>query len=102
MILLLNLITLVVLIVASYLFYVQKTMKGRFVVFAITVLCLSVYAAARPSYLPKGEIKRTAVPAFEYKEIAPSDLQHKPLSVEEREAKQQEEYEKPLPFLQPE
>lgn len=102
MILLLNLIPLAILLLAAYIFYVQKTLKSRCVVVIVTVLCLYVYMAARPSYLPKGEIQRTAVPAFEYKELAPKDLQKKPLSVEEREAMQQEEYEKPLPFLKSE
>lgn len=64
------------------------------------ILVFIVYLQLQPSYLPKGEIKRTTVPAFEKKEFEIKDNLLKPLSGEERDIKREELYKQGLPFIE--
>src|SRR6187402_3021793 len=49
-----------------------------------------LYFQIQPSYMPKGEIKRSSIPAYESTGEQPKDLQPKPMNPEEREQKRQE------------
>lgn len=63
------------------------------------ILTLMVLNAATPSYLPKGEIRRTMPPTFEQKEFEVKDDLLKPMSGEERDFRREELYKERLPFL---
>ena len=64
------------------------------------VAALVLYFQVQPSYLPKGEIKRSTVPQFEQKQLDVQDITVKPLSGEERDARRMEQYKEPLPFIE--
>lgn len=66
----------------------------------LMVTTLVLYFQVQPSYLPKGEIKRSAVPQFEQKQLGVKDITSKPLSGEERDARRKEQYKEPLSFIE--
>lgn len=68
---------------------------------AVTLLVLFVYFKAQPSYLPKGEIKRSQLPAFEAKpDLEIEDRLSKPKDPDQRQREQDERYRKGLEFIQ--
>lgn len=107
MVLLLNLIP--VIIVIAVVWWARKrvakqteqTAKLKAVIAPVIVLVasLGLYTNVQPSYLPKGEIKRTVPPAFEQKESQIQDISLKPVSSEERDKIRKEQYQEKLPFL---
>lgn len=66
----------------------------------LLVMTLFLYFQVQPSYLPKGEIKRSAIPQFEQKELKVKDIQSKPMSGEERDERRNKAYKEPLPFIE--
>jgi len=70
-------------------------------ILAITLLVLFIYFKAQPSYLPKGQINRTALPAFEAKpDLEIEDRLSKPKDPDQRQAEQDERYRNGLEFIQ--
>jgi len=64
-------------------------------------LSLLFYKTIQPSYLPKGEVKRSPVPTFQQLEPGQrevKDLQPKPMSGEARDKRREEQIKEPLPW----
>lgn len=97
---LINLIPVILFLTGAFFIYKNKTIKGRLIVTALTLATLFLYFQLQPSYGIKGEVKRTSIPAFEQKEYKVKDLQPKPMSGEDRDAKRKELYKEPLPFIE--
>lgn len=77
-----------------------KQVKSLIAPLVVFIVCAVVYTSARPSYLPKGEIKRSSVPTFEHKDVEVRDLLSKPMSGEERDKRRNEMYKEKLPFIE--
>lgn len=60
MVLLINLIPWVIVLVGGYLAY----RKRKLWIVAATIAALFLYMKAQPSYMPKGDIQRSAIPEF--------------------------------------
>lgn len=73
-----------------------KTRKN-WVIFA-TCAIIIVYTQAQPSYMPKGEIKRSPVPALKSSESEIQDRNSRPMSVVERDKKMDDAVKRGLPF----
>lgn len=67
---------------------------------AMMLVTLVLYFQLQPSYLPKGEIKRTSIPSFEQKSLEVVDNTPKPMSGEERDQRRKELYKEKLPFVE--
>ena len=67
-------------------------------VIAFAVFCW-IYGVAQPSYLPKGEVRRSTVPEFQEQELEVQDRTSKPMSGEERDRIRHERYRKGLEFM---
>lgn len=68
---------------------------------AITALSfLLIYGQIQPSYLPKGEIRRSQVIPFEQEHYEVKDLMLKPLSGETRDERIKKLYNEELPFIE--
>lgn len=107
MVLFLNFLPLILLLLALLAIYLvpnswdnTKKVKAFFTIFIVYVLVMVVYNAALPSYMPKGVVERTAVPEQELVDKPIQDLQPKPMSGEERDARRKEAYKEKLPFLE--
>ncbi len=107
MVLLLNLIP--VIIVIAVVWWARKRvakqteqnakLKALIAPVIVLVGSLALYSQVQPSYLPKGEVKRSAVPAFEQKDSQIQDISLKPVPGEERDRIRKEQYDEKLPFL---
>lgn len=65
----------------------------------VTLLVLMiVYMFVQPSYLPKGEVKRSVVPAFESSEKQISDKSLKPKSGQQYDEERNQAVKQGLPF----
>ena len=62
------------------------------------VLLAAVYAVVQPSYLPKGTVERSPVPAFTPSDAPIEDRNRKPTPIEERDQRMQEAEHKGLDF----
>lgn len=92
----LNLIPLVLILIGAWLTIKHK----RIWIPVVTGLLLFIYFQAQPSYLPKGEVKRTAVPQFEAKEdLVIEDRNSKPKDPDQRQAEQEAKYREGLDFI---
>lgn len=81
-------------------FWKAKTSKGRIQIILVTALVLIIYAKAQPSYLPKGDIKRTDVPSLSSGSTAEiEDRLRKPVPSEVRNAEQERQYREGAPSL---
>jgi hypothetical protein len=108
MVLLLNLVGLLFLLGVGYSLYkVWTSKKSNFeksnttlVICIGTAVLIGVYQAALPSYLPKGEVKRSEVPQFEQKELQVKDVVPKPMEGELRDQRRKELYKESLPFVE--
>lgn len=89
-----------IILIAVILAYFVKSRKQRWIVLAVTVAAMIVYVKALPSYLPKGTIKRTALPEFTQSEAQIEDRNSRPVSGEERDRIRKDEYRKGPEFLQ--
>lgn len=102
----LNLLPVLILFCGLYWGYLgwkkSKTVKPVVIRVFCTLILLHLYFQVQPSYMPKGEVKRTAIPTFEQKEVSVKDVQPKPMSGEERDQRRKELYEEPLPFIEKE
>lgn len=94
MVLLLNLLLPVWIVILGSLAYRLKKIWPV----VVMLVGLFVYTAALPSYMPKGEIKRTQPPAFEYKELTVQDRLSKPPTKEESEASLKRKMGEGVPF----
>lgn len=63
-------------------------------------VAIVIYMQIQPSYLPKGEVKRSDVPAFEQSDAVIEDRNSKPKSGEDYDKKMEESVRKGLPFKQ--
>lgn len=95
MVLLLNLLVPIVLIVIGTIAWKTKEWK---VLLAIPVFFL-LYSAAQPSYFPKGDIQRSAVPEFEPSKAEIKDLARNPVPSEVRNEEQERKYKEGLSFI---
>ena len=66
---------------------------------AIAATFLFLYPKVQPSYLPKGDIQRSELPAFEPSKAEIEDRNRKPVDPEVRDARQKEQYELGSPAL---
>ncbi len=89
----LNLIPLLLLLLAALAFY----KKSRLGLAGIVVLAV-LYVVMQPSYLPKGNIERSPVPAFSPSEAHIEDRTRQPSSLEQRDQQMQEAVRKGLDF----
>lgn len=96
MVFLLNLIPLLIFLVGA--FFATRAMKRggwkrTLMVIVATIITIWLYLKAQPSYMPKGDIKRTPVPAFVPSSPAEiEDRGRKPVALEERRAQQEQQY----------
>lgn len=95
MVVLLNLLWVVILVVAALSYW--KWRKTWIVV--VTAIALLVYPMVQPSYMPKGQVKRSSIPAFEQSHSEVQDRLLKPPSGEEMDAKREQMIKDGLPFL---
>lgn len=65
---------------------------------AATVAFLAVYFMVQPSYLPKGEITRTPLPAFTASDANIEDRVSKPMPPDERDQRRRESVQQGLDF----
>ena len=99
MVLLLNLIPWIILFGGGYLTYRYRKVW----VFAATVILLFLYFKAQPSYLPKGDIQRSAIPEFTVTKTAEiEDRNRKAVPQEDRQAQQESQYREGPVFLKKE
>lgn len=63
-----------------------------------TILALFIYYKLQPSYLPKGNIERTALPEFNYSGGEIQDRSPKAKSLDDSRSKREEVYKNGLPF----
>lgn len=96
MTLLINLIPVYILFIACGLFWKYK--KGW--ILAVGVLVIGVYMQVQPSYLPKGEIKRSDVPAFIPSRADIEDRNSTPKSGEDYDKERNRQIKDGLPFNQ--
>lgn len=105
MVVIINYIPVFVLIIAAlYVYRVQVAKKhGRHkksIIAAIAaIILIYIWSAIQPSYGPKGNIARTAVPEFEQSESEISDRLKKPVPAEDRDKSREEKYKEKLPFI---
>lgn len=89
----LNLIPLALLVLAAWAVW-KKSRTGLIGV----VLLAAVYAVVQPSYLPKGAVERSPVPAFTPSDAAIEDRNRKPTPIEERDQRMQDAVRNGLDF----
>jgi hypothetical protein len=102
---LLNLIPFLIATVGLYWIYCGWKKKENFVknVLLRVILIVGIiilYQQFQPSYMPKGEIKRTTTPQFQSKGLEVQDNSLKPMPGEERDLRRKEAYKEKLPFLE--
>lgn len=73
-------------------------LKDVFLRVVLTVAAVVLYNHFQPSYMPKGEVKRSVAPQFEYVEKEVKDVVPKPMSGEDRDSRRKEQYKEPLPW----
>lgn len=95
MILLLNLLPVVIFAIGTHISIKRRSWR----VALATILILFVYAKAQPSYMPKGEVKRSDIPAFEVSKGVIQDRNSKPVTGEERDRIMKEKVSNGLDFL---
>lgn len=105
MVALLNLIPFLIATVGLYWIYLGWKKGGDFVIdvlarVLITVVVILTYNHFQPSYLPKGEVKRTEIVSDEVVTRPIEDNLSKPMSGEEREARRKEQYKEKIEFIQ--
>ena len=66
----------------------------------VGIAAIIVYMQLQPSYLPKGEVKRSDIPAFDQSEAEIEDRNSKPKSGEEYDKKMENAVKSGLPFKQ--
>lgn len=98
MIILLNLIPAAILAVGFYLTIRRRSWK----IALATLVLMALYAKFQPSYMPKGEVKRSEIPAFEVSTSKIEDRALKPVSGEERDRIMKEKVSNGLDFLKKE
>lgn len=64
----------------------------------VAAIFLVIYTIVQPSYLPKGEVKRSAIPEFERSESRIQDRNLKAKTGEEYDEKRQQMIKEGLPF----
>lgn len=92
MVVLLNILPFLVLIAAFAIAFFSKSMRVRAWAIISAVAFLLLYSMVQPSYLPKGEITRTAVPDFSSPSGEIQDRNRKPEPTETRQARQEQAY----------
>lgn len=104
MVLLLNLLP--VLICIGWLWWAikswnkERTPKTVLIFVIGLTVSLLLYKNVQPSYLPKGEIKRTEVVQEEVKQLPIEDKLSKPMSGENRDIRRKEQYKEKIEFIQ--
>lgn len=67
---------------------------------ALAVVLIVIYMNVQPSYLPKGEVKRSVIPAFEKSDAKIQDNLLKHPSGEEMDRERNQQIKEGLPFKQ--
>lgn len=104
MVLLINLIPLIIVLCGGFFLYrgykAGKTGGTLIAVAACTLFTLFLYFKAQPSYMPKGDIKRTEIPALSASPSAQiEDRNRQPVPQMDRRAQQEEQYREGPVFL---
>ena len=88
-------------IVALTFFVVLRAKKSKVKLWTVGIAAalLILLQMAQPSYLPKGDIQRSELPAFEPSKAQIEDRNRKPVDSEIRDARQKEQYELGSPAL---
>lgn len=94
MVILLNLIVPLVLLVGCWLTWKKKKLWPIGAAGALVLL----YTFVQPSYMPKGEVKRTNLPEFEYHKIEVEDRLSKPKSGQQYDDERNQAIKDGLPF----
>lgn len=94
MVLLINLIPWLIVAGATVCGFYFNTKKVWVWMFGIMIATAVLYPKVQPSYMPKGDITRTALPEFEASKAEIEDRNRKPVPSEVRQAQQEEEYRK--------
>ena len=89
MVILFNLLPLLVFV--SFVFLAYKLKKWWLVL--VGVVAVALYFQIQPSYIPKGEVKRTELPEFEQSSKEIVDRMSKPKSGEEYDKQRQQQME---------
>lgn len=95
MVLLLNLLVPFFLFCVALVAWKTRNWKWLLIVPVVWV----VYKAVQPSYIPKGDIKRTEIPAFERSDAEIVDNARKPIPSNLRNAEQERQYREGLSFI---
>lgn len=95
MILLLNLIPVIIVVSGAALAWKYRSWK----VAAVALALLAIYVKAQPSYMPKGVVERSAIPAFE-RAGSVEDRLSKPVPGAERDQAMKERVQKGLDFIE--
>lgn len=74
--------------------------KVRIFCVACAVAVVVLYPKVQPSYMPKGQIVRSEIPAFEKSDAKIENRQLAPKSGKEYDAQREEAIKKGLPFLE--
>lgn len=98
MVLLLNILPWAVVLGLLALAYYFK--KVRVFALACAVAAVVLYPKVQPSYMPKGQIVRSELPAFEKSNAKIEDRQLAPRTSEQLDADREAEMKKGLPFQQ--
>ena len=94
MILLINLIPV---LIAAIGFGLSWKLKKLWIT-AATVAALFLYFQAQPSYMPKGAVKRSALPAFVESDAQIEDRASKPVPADERDQRMRDAVKQGLDF----
>lgn len=92
MVVLLNILPILVLIATFGIAFFSKSKKVKVWAIISAAAFLLLYSMVQPSYLPKGEITRTAVPDFSPSSGEIQDRNRKPEPSETRQARQEQAY----------
>lgn len=84
-------------IVLGLLFLAFK--RKRFWPLVLAVGFMVIYMNVQPSYLPKGEVRRSVIPAFEKSDAKIQDNLLKPPSGEEMDRERNQKIKDGLPFI---
>lgn len=95
MIVLLNLVP--VFVLGAGLFAAWKLKKAWPAV--VGVVAVMLYVQFQPSYMPKGEVKRTEIPAFEQSDAEIENRNLSPKAGNEYDQERNDSIEKGLPFI---
>lgn len=101
MTLVLNLLPLFIIAIGAVFVWKLKAIKSKVLAVGITIAALFLLGQAQPSYLPKGEIKRSAIPTHKVDDsLVIQDRNSKPMTPAERDERMTQKYKDGLDFIE--